>query len=458
MGIRWVILSDLHLGADQSVLTATDGTSASATATALADCLRVLCGDDRPTLVLAGDAIELALTEMNMSFRAFEEFLKLIHGDEPFVDNRILYTPGNHDHHLWQFSRQQGYMDAIATSDPADPLPKMTFTSELDPGANLPLSPLVSLMQRDRRWKGVFVSAVYPNLGLTVDGIDRSVIVHHGHYTEPIYRAMSRLGALVFPTDAPSTVERIEQENNAWIDFLWSELGRSGGVGTDLNTAYHLLPDSSSVRQITDDVADRLADRWTRWPLPPRVRRWLVRTIVGDVVATARALETQHGGGVLSPGAEAGLLDYLRGPLANQLGKELGNRDHEYAFVFGHTHKPFQQLMELDATRRVPVYNTGGWVNETAEIQRTQGAHAILVDDDLNVIAVEMFRQNADPSKYRVRVREPLVDDAGHHQFHALVDARVRPDESPWTVFSANVARELTDCRDRLGALYARYR
>jgi hypothetical protein len=458
VGIRWVILSDLHLGADQSVLTATDGTTPSSTARALAACLRTLVADDRPTLVLAGDAIELALTDMHTSFRTFEGFLELLYGDEPFMAERIVYTPGNHDHHLWQFSRQQGYLRAISDTPPDADLPTMWFTSGLDPDADLPLSPLVSLMRRNPRWDGVFVDAVYPNLALRVDGIDRSVIVHHGHYTERIYSAMSRLGSLVFPADPPSTVEQLELENNAWIDFLWSELGRSGGVGTDLHTAYHLLPDASSVRHITDGAADRLADRWTRWPIPSKLRRWLVRTVIGDVVATARLLETQHGGGVLSPGTEAGLIDYLRGPLARQLHDELGDGDHEYSFVFGHTHKPFQQFVEVAPARRVAVYNTGGWVNETAQIQPTQGAQAVLVDDELNVVAVELFRQTTDPSRYRVRVREPLVDDDGHHRFRSLIDDRVRPTEAPWTDFSASVADELLECRARLAALYERFR
>ncbi len=458
MSVRWVILSDLHLGADQSVLTEIDGSTPSATARALADCLRTLAGPDRPTLVLAGDAIELALTEMHTSFRAFEGFLELIHGGDPFMDDRIVYTPGNHDHHLWQFSRQQGYMRAIADTPPDEPLPEIWFTSGLDPDADLPLSPLVALMRRNPRWDGVFIDAVYPNLALRVPGVDRAVIVHHGHYTEPIYRAMSRLGSLVFPADPPSTVEQLELENNAWIDFLWSELGRSGGVGTDLHTAYHLLPDSSSVRHITDDIANRLADRWTRWPIPTRLRRRLVRGVLGDAVAAARALETQHGGAVLSPSARTGLVDYLRGPLAKQLTDELAQPDTEFAFVFGHTHKPFQQMIEVGPQQRVPVYNTGGWVNETAEIQRTQGAQAILVDDELNVIAVELFRQADDPSRYRVRVREPLVDDDGHHRFHALIDDRVRPAEAPWTDFSSNVAAELLECRDRLADLYRQYR
>ncbi|TFH18293.1 MAG: hypothetical protein E4H05_05720 [Acidimicrobiales bacterium] len=203
VAVRWIVLSDLHLGADQSVLTADDGVSPSATAVAMADCLRELVGDDRPTLVLAGDAIELALTQMAPAFTVFERFLELVHGDEPIIGDRIIYIPGNHDHHLWQVSRQQGYMRAIQETKPGDDLPAMWFTSSLDPDQDLPLSPLVALMRRDPRWQGVFVDAVYPNLALRRPGVERSVIVHHGHLVESIYSAMSRLGSLVFPTGPP---------------------------------------------------------------------------------------------------------------------------------------------------------------------------------------------------------------------------------------------------------------
>jgi UDP-2,3-diacylglucosamine pyrophosphatase LpxH len=454
--IQWIVLSDLHLGADQSVLTADDGVSPSSTAVALADCIRTIVGGDRPTLVLAGDAIELALTQMPPAFTVFERFLELVHGDDPIVGDRIIYIPGNHDHHLWQVSRQQGYMRAIQETRPGDDLPTMWFTSGLDPDQDLPLSPLVALMRRDPRWHGVFVDAVYPNLALRMPGVERSVIVHHGHLLESIYSAMSRLGSLVFPTSPPTSVERIELENNAWIDFLWSELGRSGGVGTDLHHAYHLLADPASVRHLTDQVADRVADRWTRWRIPPSFRRWLVRQVMGDVVAGARALETQHSGGVLSADAERGLRSYLDGPLAEQL-RDAGVGD--FAFVFGHTHKPFQQLFEsTPGSKPIPVYNTGGWVNETAKVQRTQGAQAVLVDDHLSVVAVEFYRQTPNDDAFRVRVREPLVDDTAHHAFHAVIDARVRPCEHPFIDFSRNVAAELASRRRALDDLYAGFR
>lgn len=114
--------------------------------------------------------------------------------------------------------------------------------------------------------------------------------------------------------------------------------------------------------------------------------------------------------------------------------------------------------LHLGADQSVLTADDGGWVNETATVQRTQGAQAILVDDQLSVVAVELYRQTANADAFRVRVREPLVDDAAHHAFHAVVDARVRPLEHPFIDFSSNVAAELVGRRRALTDLYAGYR
>ena len=89
-------MSDLHIGQDQSVLTNLDGTRVdpskpSAVLTALMECLADVVGklapDRPPTLILLGDAIELALTESSVSGPAFERFFEALQGE--FVE-RIL--------------------------------------------------------------------------------------------------------------------------------------------------------------------------------------------------------------------------------------------------------------------------------------------------------------------------------------------------------------------------------
>lgn len=86
--IKYICLSDLHLGADNSLLTyvrpdtsEVDPTQPSDTLLKLVGCLRNLILSNhqasRPTLVLNGDVLELALALDNKAVMAFERFLEL---------------------------------------------------------------------------------------------------------------------------------------------------------------------------------------------------------------------------------------------------------------------------------------------------------------------------------------------------------------------------------------------
>src|SRR5262249_32782608 len=110
--IRYVCFSDMHFGAGNSVLTNllegsidTDPTRPSPVLVALVDCLRDLIGKNetrvKPSLVLNGDILELALATDNKAAMAFQRFVELIlpENGEPLFDKTIYYIPGNHDHH-----------------------------------------------------------------------------------------------------------------------------------------------------------------------------------------------------------------------------------------------------------------------------------------------------------------------------------------------------------------------
>jgi len=112
--IRYVCMSDMHLGAQNSLLTnltpnnlSNDTSVSSPVLTSLVECLRTLIGQnegkEKPSLILAGDVLELALTTENIAAMAFERFIELIFpkDGEPLF-KEIFYLPGNHDHHLWE--------------------------------------------------------------------------------------------------------------------------------------------------------------------------------------------------------------------------------------------------------------------------------------------------------------------------------------------------------------------
>src|SRR5690348_10225833 len=92
--IEYVCLSDLHLGADTSILTnigdgdeRVDSTKPSIVLERLRECLRELVeadqADKRPTLILNGDVLELALSPDNIAAEAFRRFVELTMPADP---------------------------------------------------------------------------------------------------------------------------------------------------------------------------------------------------------------------------------------------------------------------------------------------------------------------------------------------------------------------------------------
>src|SRR5208283_880447 len=154
--IRYVCLSDLHLGAENSILTRltsvsdaavkwkADPTKASDVMVRLADCLKLLIsqnqGPQKPTLILNGDALELALADVNVAAMVFERFMELtMKPGEELFDKTIYYNPGNHDHHVWETARETQYIEKYLSStqwgDPLVPPWHTTnmFLGEYDP-------------------------------------------------------------------------------------------------------------------------------------------------------------------------------------------------------------------------------------------------------------------------------------------------------------------------------------
>ena len=132
---RYLCVSDLHLAASNSLLTALTPDrlrsvpeSTSPALRALADCLRALArlapAAAPPTLIFNGDILELALAGTNQASMNFIRFMDALATDAqgrpdfPF-DQEIYYLPGNHDHHVWNTARETQYIDNYIAEIPA---------------------------------------------------------------------------------------------------------------------------------------------------------------------------------------------------------------------------------------------------------------------------------------------------------------------------------------------------
>jgi hypothetical protein len=288
--IRYVCLSDMHLGEEDSFLTEMIGNNvdpfkASSVMVHLAGCLHELIskneGPEKPTLILNGDILELALSEYNTSAMIFERFMELVMAKGKDIFDKIIYIPGNHDHHLWELARETQYVEYIGRH-PEKHLDQPWHKTEMflleqkenDIDKNLISSYFLDkIMERrskldiDEKEKlrdNIHINVAYPNLGILSESNEKCVVIHHGHFVESKYCIMSKLKAdlLNIDSEMPSDIQLIESENFAWIDFLWSALGRSGDVGALTETLYGHMLDEEQMKIFISKVAKNLAKKY----------------------------------------------------------------------------------------------------------------------------------------------------------------------------------------------------
>ena len=458
--IRYVCISDLHLGGESSLLTRLDRKGNvrddSPVLDALAGCLRkiietVHTGRQLPTLVLNGDILELALAQTHVCLGAFEQFLAAASPPERPLFGEIIFVPGNHDHHLWGTAREDHYRRQVARSSPDEILAEAPHATTLFPApGERPVQPLLTAVAKRSGQTGgtAKLRTVYPNFGVMDDSGGRCVVFTHGHFIEPVYRIVSTLTRILFPETPPvEDVGQLEEENFAWIDFLWSALGRSGAAGTGVNAIYNGRSDIRKRKELLRNLAHVLARDFINTGLPDWAEERLLLWVFHILAGLIANLERHRTGPVLSRAARKGLRKYVGRFVQEQMlaeGALAGGPPGRMAFVFGHTHKPLACNLSFDGLNGPsPVYNTGGWVVDTPLANHQRGAAVAVVDAGLNVAAVRMFNEG----DYGVRVDQ--APNPADSSLARSLGGCVVPGQPPFSSFAAAVKKEVAMRRRR---------
>jgi len=457
--IRWVCISDLHLGALNSLLTnvtsdgeRVDPSAASPFLTSLSECLRSLRrpGEDPPELIVLGDLFELALTAPEDAAATFSQFISALRpgtGDAA-VAPHIRFVPGNHDHHLWTRGSDDRYLRMLEDDLTSTPKARDRHSTHLLPSnEGVPVRDrfVEILAKRGSNGISVTVEQSYPNLGLVDGSGQRAVVLSHGHFIEPLYRVMSFLDR-VFGTARSGAIEawQLEADNGGWIDFFWSSMGDSGDIMRVTRSLYESLQSHEAMHAEIEAIERAIKDggqSHVRADAEAHAVAGLLHACVGTAVR-----ERHRPGVLLSPQAEDGLLTYLNGPVASQVGAEIGS-PHDVTFVFGHTHKPFVE--RRDATTfasTIDVVNTGGWVVDTPQRNPLKGASLVLIDEQLNVAAIRCYTESDDASSYQVSIDPP--DGADSNDLVDELRATIDPGRDPWSSL-AQVAQATVQDRGR---------
>ena len=419
MTIHHVVLSDLHLGARDSLLTHVDSSGAiadgpSEVLTAFANGLHATLADQaKPQLVLLGDALDLGLSPFGDVSKSFLQLLDAFYpADGPdLFDREIIYVAGNHDHHLWRIAQDNGFLAALEAGHMPGDLDAVTSIFGT-PSHHCRL--MESLLTHRPHLRDASVRIAYPNWGLSNRETKRAVVMHHGHYLDGMYRALSNMRAFLGDGDArPATMRQLEQENGPWIDFLWSDLGSAGDIGGEAGSLYQVMLSAGASHDFSESIARRItgglhAKLGINPKMPLKYGVTLDNLIRAGVDMTAgRAAERQRDGygHVLGEAEIEDLGWYLGTPLAHQMRQELADMPNELSFIFGHTHKPFQDELKVKGYDvPVGIYNTGGWVLDEPTLMPVQGCAAMLISDELEVASLRLFNDPTDGMMAPVRV------------------------------------------------------
>jgi hypothetical protein len=470
--VHYVCLSDLHLGEPDSILTPlesrghkVDPSRVGPVLEQLVACLEHVVernrGDRRPVLILNGDALELAFGTFSQALTNFQRLAGLLLERELF--ETLVYIPGNHDHHIWEVARETQYGDTLGDRRSHDGgLPPLRHVTSLSLEQGVPaflLNKIIEQVHPQHRSDGREhqVRVVYPNLALLDEAGDRCVLFHHGHYVEPLYHFFSKLRRWLFPDrPQPQSIDEIEEENFAWIEFVWSLLGRSGGAGADMRLLYRMFRTPDEYEAFVDALAGRSAAVVDLpWIPGDKLERLALRklfTWVGPRLAGERSRRRV----VESPELRSGIEAYLFGPVQRQLRDELGYVPDDLTFVFGHTHKPFEDVLDgSSGGGRVDVFNTGGWPIDSIEPSDAMGASILFLNERLDVACLRVFNDGAEGGEVTLDLRRPAgtADDGG---FCESVGSRVRDLASagvlaePWLELEARIREAIVRRRREL--------
>ncbi len=467
--IRYVCVSDTHFGEEDSLLTclrsdryACDPRHASPTLQRIVAGIEQLVDAQpeapKPILLLNGDILELAFASYSESLATFECFMQLVARPGHELFEKVVYIPGNHDHHVWEIARETQYVNLVLRHhhyEDGPPPPIHATPIKMDGTVrSFFLDPLMRHVRRVDDPKAPHdypIHIAYPNLALEHPTKDRVVVVHHGHFMESLYYLMSALRRKLFPDEPdPETVAQVEGENWAWIDFVWSLLGRSGDMGLRAEVLYKRLQYPMNMKSFVADLARRVAES-TNIPMVPG--DWMEEKVLGLVF---RRMAGKLGGERVRIGEsdekdfERGLQRWLFKHTYRQLEDELGGVPKELAYVYGHTHKPFHKMVEDPRGEMVEVYNSGGWAIDNADREPTRGGAIILISEDLQIVTLRVFHDGNDDSHIMVTACGPDAEP-----FRAEIERRITEGREVWDSAAETITREAAIRRDHIRRLFA---
>lgn len=395
-----VALSDIHLGMDIGYLYAKEPNNPKyvKNRAALLDLLKSLGPQEE--LILNGDVLDLSLAGHDEIIRDLKALFALISETGPY--ERIVYIPGNHDHHFWRELGEEVYIDGKISQGQEPPGHKIypyCFVDErfscIDP--NLPCKIVLTyLWPKDKPMPEIAVKYPHHLAKITSsDGKEHYYLFTHGHFLEDMFKPVNYL-------IEPARIDELEAFNNLWLEAVDYDLGHAGRLSERVR---QLVSDYNkggkgareTIKKIRNELYKNLKEKLKlKWP-----KTWLLKWIL-CLFSNNIPLEEKKSGlfkVAINEKLKESIVDYIRKYILQRYVKGKKMEYHlrvdediptPFTFVFGHTHRPVRGDAVKEAKvvidgENYPLANTGGWLR-TDGTGAANGENAgVLVIDEAGV-------------------------------------------------------------------------
>ena len=426
MHTRVVVLTDLHLGSDDCILSKEaaerdERTYEEQVAHFLIDPVRdhlAQTGHGSRAvdyLVLDGDVLDFAIQSYEKAFSAGRRFFQALAKARPPLFREIVYIPGNHDHNVWEMVQHEVCVTRrIARGDLPRPYPHVQpgVLTVSDSGADLELPGVSAGSDRQGpRYGDIFlrglygpsgpqipINVAYPNLLIQATGQGgRPIMVTHGHFFCLPWIVMTEVFPKTLGVECTLTLRELEEINAPLTKFGWTSLGQAGKLTDVADGVWNGIRsgDTSETAKVLDELGCYLDEKvfkggkwspkeWLSDGAIKLVKSWLLRSLAGVNVGMQR-FDSEF---LRKDESKGFIRSYCRLSKAAYSGLPgLGEADLPGHVVFGHTHVLIppddpDATIEVDG-ERVCMPNPGGWLG-------TKGAAAVTVREDGEVGYVEL--------------------------------------------------------------------
>ena len=445
MPIKYIVLSDLHLGEKDSLFTPSQkehNPLLDAFTKSLQTLVASNSDDDLPTMVLNGDILGLSFSTYQESLTVFDQFVKALTVDHK-ICKQIAYIPGNHDHHIWQLAMESQYRRKLEQRNATDLIPSMDRISFAiyEDGVK---SEFIEAFVNGNQSMQTELKVLYPNMIIPSTGPNQPyVLIHHGHFAERTYHFISNSLQSLYPeASGPLTLEELEADNGAWINFAFSELGRSGAAGEKFEKLMNTLSSIEMFDEQSGELSENVA-KALDYPYIPfhAVEKFLTRRLIQNIAEKIRS-ERYQAGTVCSEEAMEGLTAYLERYCVPQM-KISGWQGEATTLIWGHTHKPFSKRTCTASYDQLKVVNTGGWVLPE-EPKPTHGGSITLIDDKNEVVDLRIWNDSEHGGNMQFRVIPCEGEELS--EFGKSTMASIHEDrdlKAPWSDLRSEIKKEI---------------